>query len=155
MATVASGPAGQSGSGTGSPLPASGNGRSAIGRLFGYLSLAFKLALFGLVFVLAVKNSDPVTLKFFLGHEVATSLALALVVAFCAGALSGVLAMTGYVIGLRRDAARARAESAALRVEHDALRAERETPRIEPDAAAGATAAASMPATERQVPHGL
>ena len=82
-------------------------------------------------------------------------MALALVVAFCAGALSGVLAMTGYVIGLRRDAARARAESAALRLEHDALRAERETPGIEPDAAAGATAAASMPATERQVPHGL
>jgi len=172
---VASGPAGEPGPGAGVPAPASGNGRSAIGRLFGYLSLAFKLVLFALVFALAVKNSDPVTLRFFLGREVATSLALALVAALCAGALFGVLAMTGYVIGLRRDGARARAESAALRLERDALRAERDTLGSElaslatasavlpggvaPGSSAGTTSgaitAASMAATDRQVPHGL
>jgi putative membrane protein len=159
---VANGPARQADSGAGSPSPADGKGRSAIGRLFGYLSLALKLALFGLVFALAVKNSDPVTLKFFLGHELATSLALALVVALCTGALAGVLAMTSYVIGLRRDGARARAEAAALRVERDALRLERDALGIERDAlragreaAATASAGASMPVTERQVPHGL
>ena len=34
-----------------------------LSRAFGYASLAVKLALFALVFALAVKNSDPVTLR--------------------------------------------------------------------------------------------
>jgi uncharacterized integral membrane protein len=159
---VASGPAGEPGTAPGVPAPAAGP--SAFRRLLGYLSLAVKLALFALVFALAVKNSDPVTLKFFLGREVETSLALALVAALCAGALFGVLAMTGYVIGLRRDGSRARAEGAALRVERDSLRAERDAlagelaalAPVPADAAASVGAAgAAIAATDRQVPHGL
>ena len=88
---------------------------SMLGRVFGYASLTVKLALFALVFALAVKNSDPVTLRFFLGHEFATSLALALVGALCAGAAFGVLAMAAYAFRLRRELGRARAEAAALR----------------------------------------
>jgi uncharacterized integral membrane protein len=161
---VASSPAGEPGPGTGTPAPASAGGRSAFGRLLGYLSLAIKLVLFALVFALAVKNSDPVTLRFFLGREVETSLALALVAALCAGALFGVLAMTGFVLGLRREGSRARAEGTALRLERDALRVERDALGNElaalalpaPDSSDGASlAAASVPATDRQVPHGL
>ena len=63
--------------GSGSALPVPPGRPSALRRLLGYVSLAVKLVLFALVFVLAVKNSEPVTLRFFLGREVETSLALA------------------------------------------------------------------------------
>jgi uncharacterized integral membrane protein len=158
---VASGPAGD---------PVAG-GPSAFSRLLGYVWLAVKLALFGLVFALAVKNSEPVTLRFFLGREVETSLALALVAALCAGALFGVLAMAGHAFGLRREGSRARAdrdllraEHEALRIEHEGLQAERDRLRGElaalaPAASAGqeegALQASANAATDRQVPHGL
>jgi len=165
---VASGPAGD---------PVAG-GPSAFSRLLGYVWLAVKLALFGLVFALAVKNSEPVTLRFFLGREVETSLALALVAALCAGALFGVLAMAGHAFGLRREGSRARADRDLLRAEHEALRTEHEALRTEheglqaerdrlrgelaalaPAASAGqeegALQASANAATDRQVPHGL
>jgi len=157
---VASGPAGD-------PV---GGGPSAFSRLLGYVWLAVKLALFGLVFALAVKNSEPVTLRFFLGREVETSLALALVAALCAGALFGVLAMAGHAFGLRREGSRARADRDLLRAEHEALRTEHEGLRAErdrlrgelaslaPAASAtqeGALQASANAATDRQVPHGL
>jgi uncharacterized integral membrane protein len=158
---VASGPAGD---------PVAG-GPSAFSRLLGYVWLAVKLALFGLVFALAVKNSEPVTLRFFLGREVETSLALALVAALCAGALFGVLAMAGHAFGLRREGSRARADRDLLRAEHEALRTEHEGLQAErdrlrgelaalaPAASAGqdegALQASANAATDRQVPHGL
>jgi len=158
---VASGPAGD-------PV---GGGPSAFSRLLGYVWLAVKLALFGLVFALAVKNSEPVTLRFFLGREVETSLALALVAALCAGALFGVLAMAGHAFGLRREGSRARADRDLLRAEHEALRTEHEGLRAERDRLRGELAAlapatsagqeegalqaSANAATDRQVPHGL
>ena len=158
---MASGPAGD---------PVAG-GASAFSRLLGYVWLAVKLVLFGLVFALAVKNSEPVTLRFFLGREVETSLALALVAALCAGALFGVLAMAGHAFGLRREASRARADRDLLRAEHEALRTEHEGLQAErdrlrgelaalaPAASAGqeedALQASANAATDRQVPHGL
>jgi putative membrane protein len=158
---VASGPAGD---------PVAG-GPSAFSRLLGYVWLAVKLALFGLVFALAVKNSEPVTLRFFLGREVETSLALALVAALCAGALFGVLAMAGHAFGLRREGSRARADRDLLRAEHEALRTEYEglqadrdrlrgeLAALAPAASAGqeegALQASANAATDRQVPHGL
>lgn len=158
---MASGPAGD-------PV---GGGPSAFSRLLGYVWLAVKLALFGLVFALAVKNSEPVTLRFFLGREVETSLALALVAALCAGALFGVLAMAGHAFGLRREGSRARADRDLLRAEHEALRTEHEGLRAERDRLRGELAAlapatsagqeegalqaSANAATDRQVPHGL
>ena len=158
---MASGPAGD---------PVAG-GPSAFSRLLGYVWLAVKLALFGLVFALAVKNSEPVTLRFFLGREVETSLALALVAALCAGALFGVLAMAGHAFGLRREGSRARADRDLLRAEHEALRTEYEglqadrdrlrgeLAALAPAASAGqeegALQASANAATDRQVPHGL
>lgn len=158
---MASGPAGD---------PVAG-GPSAFSRLLGYVWLAVKLVLFGLVFALAVKNSEPVTLRFFLGREVETSLALALVAALCAGALFGVLAMASHAFGLRREGSRARADRDLLRAEHEALRTEHEGLQAErdrlrgelaalaPAASAGqqegALQASANAATDRQVPHGL
>lgn len=52
-------------------------------------------ALFLLLFVLAVKNSDPVVLRFFLGGEWVVPLAVALLVAFVAGVAVGLLAALG------------------------------------------------------------
>lgn len=132
------------------------SGRSAIGRAFGYVSAAVKLALFALVFALAVKNSEPVTLRFFLGREVATSLALALVVALCIGALLGVLAMIGYAFTLRREASRARAEVLAVRAELAA--AQLAPPASLPGTGAAEAVLAPAPAvfsTDRQASHGL
>ena len=152
---------------TGSSIPPAvpqvTGGPSTFRRLLGYVSLAVKLMLFALVFALAVKNSEPVTLRFFLGHAFETSLALALVAALCAGALFGVLAMAGYAFGLRRDGSRARIEGGALRserdrllVERDRLRAELAAPASAPPAPADATLqGGGHAATERQVPHGL
>ncbi len=112
--------------GSGSALPVPPGRPSALRRVLGYVSLAVKLVLFALVFVLAVKNSEPVTLRFFLGREVETSLALALVAALCAGAFFGVLAMAGYAFRLRRDRSRALTEAVALRGERDGLCVERD-----------------------------
>jgi uncharacterized integral membrane protein len=133
-------------------------GPSAFSRLLGYVWRAVKLVLFGLVFALAVKNSEPVTLRFFLGREVETSLALALVAALCAGALFGVLAMAGHAFGLRREGSRARADRDLLRAEHEALRTEHEGLQAERDRLRGELAAlqaSANAATDRQVPHGL
>lgn len=63
-------------------------------------------ALFLLLFGLAVKNSDPVVLRFFLGGEWVAPLAVALLVAFVAGVAVGLLAALGRSSrqrGLRRD----------------------------------------------------
>ena len=152
--------------GAGVPGPVPPGGPSALGRLLGYVALGVKLALFALVFVLAVKNSEPVTLRFFLGREVETSLALALVAALCAGALFGVLlafASEAALAGLRRDRSRARAQADTLRSERDDLRAERDRLRGElaalvpsaPVTVDAAPPAAGNAASARQVPHGL
>jgi putative membrane protein len=160
---VPSFPARESVAGNGAPLPVPPGRPSALQRLLGYVALAIKLGLFALVFVLAVKNSEPVTLRFFLGREVETSLALALVAALCAGAFFGVLAMAGYAFRLRRDGSRARAEAVALRHERDDLCVERDRLRGELAVlapAAPATADTALPtaggtAAVRPVPHGL
>ena len=103
--------------GIASPSTSKGAEPSTLSRALGHVSLVVKLLLFALVFMLAVKNSEPVTLRFFLGHELITSLALALVAAVCLGALLGVLAMVGYALRLRREAARARAELATTQAD--------------------------------------
>lgn len=80
---------------------------SPLSRLVSWLAFALKLALFALVFVFALRNNEPVTLRLLPGYEWSTSLALALVGALCLGALLGVLAMSGHALRLRRRAQQA------------------------------------------------
>jgi len=88
---------------------------SALSRLASGVAIALKLGLFALVFLFALRNNEPVTLRLLPGYDWSTSLALALVGALCLGALFGVLAMSGHALRLRARAARAETELAAAR----------------------------------------
>ena len=59
-----------------------------------YLALFFKIILFILLLGFAVKNSEVVTLRYFLGYEWQTSLALVILASFAVGLLVGLLACT-------------------------------------------------------------
>ena len=75
-----------------------------------YLFWALKLALFALVFSFAVKNTDAVTVRYYLGGEWQAPLVFVLLAAFCAGAALGLVA------GLRQ-MFRQRREIVALKLE--------------------------------------
>ena len=57
-----------------------------------YLALIIKLILFVFLLGFAVKNSEVVTLRYFLGYEWHTSLALVILASFAVGLLVGLLA---------------------------------------------------------------
>ena len=73
-----------------------------------YLLWILKLALFALVLAFAVRNTEPVTVRYFPGGEWQSPLVFVLLVAFCAGVAGGLGA------GLAR-AFRQRREIAALK----------------------------------------
>ena len=54
----------------------------------------------------AVKNDQPVTLRYFFGYEWQSSLVIVLLIFFAAGAAIGVLAMLASVLRQRREIAR-------------------------------------------------
>jgi uncharacterized integral membrane protein len=89
---------------------------SALSRVASGVALALKIGLFALVFMFALRNNEPVTLRLLPGYDWSTSLALALVGTLCLGAVLGVLAMSGHALRLRARAARAEAELAAARM---------------------------------------
>lgn len=62
-----------------------------------------KLALFVLVFSFAVKNTDPVTVRYYLDTEWQAPLILILLIAFCAGAAVGIMTALGRVYRQRRE----------------------------------------------------
>lgn len=68
--------------------------------------------LFLLLLGLAIKNSDPVTLRYYLGLEWQAPMALVLFVFFLAGALMGLLAMLPPWVRQRSEIRRLRAELA-------------------------------------------
>lgn len=75
-----------------------------------------------LVFVLAlsfaVKNTDSVVVRYYLGMEWSAPLVIVLLVAFCIGVVAGVAANLPYVFRLRRELGRLKREQPA--VESDA-----------------------------------
>ena len=75
-----------------------------------YLSWTFRLLLFVLLFGFALKNSDPVTLRFYLGAHWEASLALVVLVFFGIGVAAGVIACFAYIYRQRRDILRLRKE---------------------------------------------
>ena len=68
-----------------------------------YLSWALRFLLFVLLFGFALKNSDPVTVRYYLGAHWEASLALVLLVFFGAGAAAGVVGCLTYVYRQRRE----------------------------------------------------
>jgi lipopolysaccharide assembly protein A len=68
-----------------------------------YVLWVFKLALFALALTFAVKNTDPVAVRYFLGHEWRTPLIFVLLLAFCVGAALGVLGALGQILRQRRE----------------------------------------------------
>lgn len=80
-----------------------------------YLMLIFKLALFLLILSFAIVNTDPVTVRYYLGHQWEAPLVVVLLVAVCAGALVGLLAGLFQTLQLRREIAALKRELAATR----------------------------------------
>ena len=68
-----------------------------------YLSWIFGVVLFLLALGFAIKNSDSVTLTYYLGYQWQAPLVLVVLVFFCAGVMVGVAAVLGYVFRQRRE----------------------------------------------------
>ena len=75
-----------------------------------YLSWALRLLLFVLLFGFALKNSDPVTVRFYLGASWEASLALVVLVFFGIGAAAGAIACFSYIYRQRREILQLRKE---------------------------------------------
>ena len=75
-----------------------------------YLSWTFRILLFVLLFGFAVKNSDPVTVRFYLGAHWEASLALVVLVFFVVGVAAGVIACFAYIYRQRREILQLRKE---------------------------------------------
>jgi len=71
----------------------------------------FKLALFFIALTFAVKNTDSVTVRYYLGAEWQAPLIFVILVVFCLGAATGVIVSLGPVIRLRREVARLRKQA--------------------------------------------
>jgi len=70
-----------------------------------YLGWIFKFALFVLVLVFALRNTDVVTVRYYFGGEWQTPLVFALLVAFCAGVAVGLMATLTQLVRQRREIA--------------------------------------------------
>ena len=79
-----------------------------------YLGWFLKLALFGLVVVFLAKNTDAVTLRYYLGGEWQAPLFLVLSIAFLGGLVLGVVAGVAQLIRQRREIAALKRELGAL-----------------------------------------
>jgi len=85
-----------------------------------YLALAVKLALFFVVITFAVKNTDPVTVNYFLGWEWQSPLVFVMLIAVCAGIALGLLAALPKLFRQRREIASLKREREASRKEAEA-----------------------------------
>ncbi|MES2564532.1 MAG: lipopolysaccharide assembly protein LapA domain-containing protein [Pseudomonadota bacterium] len=70
-----------------------------------YVLWFVKLALFALALTFAIKNTDAVVVRYFLGHEWRAPLIFVLLVFFCMGALLGLLAALSQIMRQRREIA--------------------------------------------------
>ena len=71
-----------------------------------YFNWVLRAALFIVLLGFAVKNDQPVTLRYFFGYEWQSSMVIVLLIFFAAGATIGVLAMLAEVLQQRREIAR-------------------------------------------------
>jgi uncharacterized integral membrane protein len=70
-----------------------------------YLMWIIKAALFQLILSFALVNTDPVTVRYYLGYQWQAPLVLVLLVAVCLGALVGLLVGLFHTLRLRRQVA--------------------------------------------------
>ena len=75
-----------------------------------YLSWIFRILLFVLLIGFVFKNSDPVTVRFYLGAHWEASLALVLLVFFAVGVAAGVIACVAHIYRQRREILQLRKE---------------------------------------------
>lgn len=68
-----------------------------------YLLWLLKFVLFVLILSFAVKNTDMVWVRYYLGYEWQAPLVLALLVFFCLGAAVGIIASLTHLFGQRRE----------------------------------------------------
>jgi len=71
-----------------------------------YFNWVFRTVLFVVLLGFAVKNDQPVTLRYFFGYEWQSSLVIVLLTFFAVGAIVGVLAMLPNVLQQHREVAR-------------------------------------------------
>ena len=98
-----------------------------------FLSRIVGIVLFILFFGFALKNTQEVALRFFLGYEIHAPLVLMLLAFFAGGAILGVLAMTPTVVRYRRSSDQQKNAAMAARGTGGTLDAERARPQ-QPDA---------------------
>jgi len=77
-----------------------------LGCLMRYFNWVLRAALFVVLLGFAVKNDQPVTLRYFFDYEWQSSLVIVLLLFFSAGAAVGVIAMLPNVLLQRREIAR-------------------------------------------------
>jgi putative membrane protein len=80
--------------------------RSLFGYAMTYINWILRAALFIVLLGFAVKNDQPVTLRYFFGYEWQSSLVIVALIFFAAGAVVGVISMLVNVLKLRREIAR-------------------------------------------------
>jgi lipopolysaccharide assembly protein A len=81
--------------------------------LFKVLSWIVRILLFAALFLLAVKNTEPVTVRFLFDSSWQAPLALVVLVVLASGAALGILACLPALARQRRELASAKAEAAA------------------------------------------
>lgn len=81
-----------------------------------YLGWVLKGVLFILLLGFAVKNSDVVTLTYYLGYQWQAPLVLIILMFFVVGAMVGVAACMGYLFRQRRELARLRKDVQARQI---------------------------------------
>ena len=78
-----------------------------------YVLWFVKLALFAFMLTFAVKNTDPVAVRYFLGYEWRAPLIFVLLIVFCVGAALGLLGALGHIMRQRREISTLRREREA------------------------------------------
>ena len=79
-----------------------------------YVLWILKLLLFAFMLTFAVKNTEPVSIRYFLETEWRAPLIFVLLVVFCVGAAMGLLGALGHIMRQRREIATLRRERALL-----------------------------------------
>ena len=75
-----------------------------------YLNWLLRAAMFVILLGFAVKNDQPVVLRYFFGYEWQASLVVALLLFFAAGAILGMLSMLNKIFWQQREISRLKGE---------------------------------------------